>query len=96
MKKLFLLAPLAAMMCITPAMAAKSDKMTFDQKLEKADTNNDGLISREEHSAMMNEYFTKVDENADGQINEQEFQAAMKEHKEKWKKDKDAKRDEEM
>lgn len=76
-------------------MADTGDK-SFDHKLEKADTNNDGLISRNEHSAMMNEYFTKMDKDADGQINEQEFQAAMKEHKNKWDKDKDMKRDEEM
>lgn len=85
MKKALLM---AAMACVAsmPAMAAdkmdpvKSGQMA-DAWFSKIDTNGDGMISKEEHTAFSDSMFTKADTNGDGNISKDEMRAEkMKEH----------------
>jgi Ca2+-binding EF-hand superfamily protein len=59
------------------------------KRLRAADTNGDGLISREEAVAlpMLARHFDQIDADHDGQLSKAELRASAKEHRaEQWKK----------
>ena len=69
------LAPVAAM-----AADAPHDKMGH---WKEADTNNDGVISKQEYQASQDKRFKDIDTSGDGNISQDEMQAhraKMKEH----------------
>ncbi len=87
MKKVLLTAALVACMA-TPALATghmMSDskaKMMADHWFMKVDTNNDGMITKEESTAFNDKIFAETDANNDGKISKAEMEAMkMKEHK---------------
>ena len=85
MKKSLALASLLVMSCATSAFAATSPdsdhvKMMVDKYIKKADTNNDGMISKEEKMAATEKMFNEADTNGDGMLSRQEMiDAKMKE-----------------
>ncbi|HCR85686.1 MAG TPA: hypothetical protein DIV86_03310 [Alphaproteobacteria bacterium] len=52
---------------------------------KKIDTNNDNIISKEEHNAFSDKMFQKMDSNNDGQVTKEEGKAAREKMKQKWK-----------
>jgi Ca2+-binding EF-hand superfamily protein len=57
---------------LSPSLALAGD---VDKKMDKLDTNDDGQISRAEHSAGMQRMFTKMDTNNDGAVTLAELEA---------------------
>ncbi len=83
MKKAIMMAALASFIAV-PAMANDPEKKA-DWKIEKADTNGDGMISKAEHTAMSDKMFTDADTNKDGSLSKEELKAHMEKKKEEKK-----------
>ena len=64
-----------------------------ERMFDKADTNKDGVVTKEEFRAHSDKIFAKLDKNGDGKITKEERDAAHKEHqakREEWKAKKEA------
>lgn len=94
MKKLYVLTLLAAIFALPTLASANTEKSDAksDAKAEhyfsKIDTNNDGVISEEEHQKASDDMFNKADANKDGKVTKAEFEAAKKAEKAEWKSEK--------
>lgn len=65
---------LLALFCCMPSLA--SANLAYD----KVDANEDGVISYDEHQAMVDEFFMRMDKNSDGGISHEEFKAAREKY----------------
>lgn len=72
MLKLVPLAFLSLAAC-APAMAQPHDGARMLEQLEKADTNGDGAVSRQEFTAFRATQFTRIDRNGDGFITDDDI-----------------------
>ena len=87
MNKLFLMAALMGAMTL-PATAAFAEHHEGDykgKKMEKVDTNGDGLVSKEEFLAKHEEMFNKMDADGNGSLTPEEMKEARGKMKERWK-----------
>ena len=83
MKKLLIATAVIAIAATAPALAADKMMMSDDAKatmmtkhyFSKIDTNNDGMISKEEHTAFGEKMFAEADANGDGNISMDEMKA---------------------
>jgi Ca2+-binding EF-hand superfamily protein len=76
MKKLTIMTVAAVALITAPAMANDIDKKV-DWKFQEADTNNDGMISKTEHSAAATQMFNEADTDKDGALSKEEVKAHM-------------------
>lgn len=89
MKKLLMLS-VAFVTFSMPQAFAQEEKQTRGGKMfEETDTNNDGIISKEEfkvhHEQKMEEWFAKLDTNGDGKITEAEVKDGKAKMRERMK-----------
>jgi len=64
--------PVAAMAC--PGQGMGKGKGWGGAHFERMDTNNDGVVSAEEHAAAAASRFSKMDSNGDGKLTHEEMQ----------------------
>lgn len=98
MKKLKIVVLMSTALFFSQAVMAEhagghDEKNANKHHVKKADTNNDGVVSRDEfmakHQEHANKRFEKLDANKDGNIDDAEHKAArdhMKEHRRKAEK----------
>ena len=94
MEKFYLLIISIALFLSIPSYAGDGEKMNKINKtikrIEKIDTDNDGLISKKElidaHRYRINKIFYKYDKNFDGKLSKEEFQDSRESLKKRLKK----------
>lgn len=80
----------AVLVCIGAAPAFANEekmKMMVDDKFSKCDTNNDSMISEEEHAVSARKMFEEADTNGDKALSKDEVMAAKKKEWAKFKMD---------
>lgn len=90
MKKLMTLGAVALAFSATPALAdhhegGEGPGGDKGKMFEMHDTNGDGVISKDEFLAKVEERFGKMDADGNGEITKEEAQAAHEAMREKWK-----------
>lgn len=87
MKKQTLIALSLAALIATPALAEHGKDghphRGPGHMFEKADTNKDGVVTKEEFRAQSDKFFAKLDTNGDGKITKQEQEEAHAKFKQK-------------
>jgi hypothetical protein len=60
------------------ALPVFANNMNMDSKFQKMDTNNDGMVSADEHAAYGKMMFDKADTNKDGSLSKSEMMSMKK------------------
>lgn len=71
------------------AMSEKHHKMMVKHKFERADENDDGVLTADELGGRLTDHFERMDTNGDGEISEKERKAAHKKMRKHRMHDKD-------
>jgi Ca2+-binding EF-hand superfamily protein len=67
---------------ITPALAEAPEQKGPGKAFEKADTNNDGITTKEEYLAYHAKRFDEIDKDGDGKIEKQDLKEHMQSRRE--------------
>ncbi len=87
MKKLLTLTAVAMAVSMTPALAEDHEGKGHKggKMFEKHDTNGDGVVSKDEFLAHVEEKFSKMDKDGNGELSKEEAQAGHAAMREKMK-----------